>query len=110
MKKLFLYFFLFLISFALIQCNNAGQEKPNEVIQTKDTLITKDTVSKSAVSAQSEITCPKCNYKKLELLPTEFCLLKYTCGSCKTTLHPKKGDCCVFCSYGTHKCPSMQEE
>ena len=93
-----------------MQCSNAGQEKLNEVTQAKDTLITKNTVSKSAVSAQSEITCPKCNYKKLETLPTEFCLLKYTCDSCKATLHPKKGDCCVFCSYGTHNCPSMQEE
>lgn len=58
---------------------------------------------------QSEITCPNCNHKKMETLPTEVCLLKYTCGKCKTDLFPKEGDCCVFCSYGTHKCPSMQD-
>ena len=57
---------------------------------------------------QSEITCPKCNTKKIERMPTDVCLLSYTCQNCKTVLHPKEGDCCVFCTYGTHKCPSKQ--
>jgi hypothetical protein len=30
--------------------------------------------------------------------------------SCKTLLRPKPGDCCVFCSYGSVKCPPMQSE
>lgn len=110
MKKTFYYITLFIISFVLIQCSSAEQENKTEVIATKDSITAKDSISKTSVSTQSEITCPKCNYKKVETLPTEFCLLKYTCDSCKIILHPKKGDCCVFCSYGTHKCPSMQEE
>jgi len=28
---------------------------------------------------------------------------------CGTTLTPKAGDCCIFCSYGTVKCPPLQE-
>jgi hypothetical protein len=69
----------------------------------------KDSTEKTGKSETSEITCPKCGYKKVELLPTEVCQLTYTCGKCAAVLYPKKGDCCVFCTYGDHKCPSMQE-
>jgi hypothetical protein len=58
---------------------------------------------------KSTITCPKCGYKKLELLPTEICLLKYKCEKCGAILRPKEGDCCVYCTYGDYKCPSMQD-
>lgn len=56
------------------------------------------------------ITCPHCQYSKMELLPTEVCQIKYTCSNCDKVITPKDGDCCVFCSYGSHKCPSMQIE
>lgn len=59
-------------------------------------------------STISEITCPTCGFKKVESLPTDKCVLKYTCTKCQTILSNKKGDCCVFCSYGNHKCPSKQ--
>ncbi len=68
----------------------------------------KDCCKKPEISTTSEITCPKCGHKKVETLPTEVCQLAYTCESCKTVMHPKDGDCCVFCSYGDHKCPSKQ--
>ena len=57
---------------------------------------------------QSEITCPKCGNKKTETMPTDVCVLKYTCEKCKADLTPKNGDCCIFCSYGSVKCPSKQ--
>ncbi|WP_346771482.1 GDCCVxC domain-containing (seleno)protein [Caballeronia mineralivorans] len=28
---------------------------------------------------------------------------------CKTALRSKPGDCCVYCSYGTNECASMQQ-
>lgn len=62
------------------------------------------------VSKTSEITCPYCGHKKVESLPTEVCQIKYNCENCKKTILPKDGDCCVYCSYGTHKCPSMQKD
>lgn len=65
---------------------------------------------KDEASLTSDITCPKCGYKKTETVPTDVCLIKYSCEKCKTVLFPKDGDCCVFCSYGTHKCPSKQGE
>jgi hypothetical protein len=64
--------------------------------------------AKASSSLQCEMTCPDCGHKKIELMPTDVCQLKYTCDSCKAELRPKDGDCCVFCSYGSHKCPSMQ--
>ena len=63
---------------------------------------------KTEISGQSEITCPKCGFKKKETMPTDVCLLKYTCTGCRAELLPKEGDCCVFCTYGTEKCPSKQ--
>jgi hypothetical protein len=57
---------------------------------------------------QSIITCPNCGYKKEETMPTNACQIFYECEKCKTVLRPKREDCCVYCSYGTVKCPSKQ--
>ena len=54
----------------------------------------------------SEITCPKCGHMKTEIMPTEVCVIRYTCEGCKEELTPKGTDCCVFCSYGSKPCPS----
>ncbi|WP_347159371.1 GDCCVxC domain-containing (seleno)protein [Pontibacter chitinilyticus] len=57
---------------------------------------------------QSTITCPDCGYKKEETMPTDACQYFYECENCKKVLKPKQGDCCVYCSYGTVKCPPIQ--
>jgi hypothetical protein len=54
----------------------------------------------------STLTCPACGTKSTEVMPTDACLHYFQCPGCATMLHPKPGDCCVFCSYGTEKCPS----
>jgi hypothetical protein len=59
-------------------------------------------------SEVSQITCPSCGFKKIETMPTDICLLTYTCTKCGKEMHPRNGDCCVFCTYGDHKCPSKQ--
>lgn len=59
---------------------------------------------------ESVITCPRCGFRKEEAMPTEACQFFYECAGCKTLLRPKPGDCCVFCSYGTVKCPPKQQE
>lgn len=56
----------------------------------------------------STITCPKCGHKKEEEMPTDACQFFYECEHCKTILKPQKGDCCVYCSYGSIPCPSIQ--
>ena len=57
---------------------------------------------------QSIITCPACGYLQEETMPINACQYFYECLSCNTWLKPKQGDCCVYCSYGTVKCPSIQ--
>ncbi len=57
---------------------------------------------------ESVITCPKCGHRKREKTPTDTCQFFYECAACGALLRPKSGDCCVFCSYGSEKCPPKQ--
>ncbi|WP_118974270.1 GDCCVxC domain-containing (seleno)protein [Taibaiella koreensis] len=57
----------------------------------------------------SIITCPECGFSKEEEMSIDSCRYFYDCESCKTILKPFTGDCCVFCSYGTVKCPPIQQ-
>ncbi|RZI40095.1 hypothetical protein EGT07_24890 [Herbaspirillum sp. HC18] len=57
---------------------------------------------------KSVITCPECGYGKEETMPTDVCQFYYECESCKTLLRPKTDDCCVYCSYGSVRCPPVQ--
>ena len=57
---------------------------------------------------ESVLTCPMCGHSNLETMPTDACRWFYTCLHCQATLHPKAGDCCVFCSYGSVPCPPIQ--
>lgn len=60
------------------------------------------------VVLQSTLTCPACGHVKKESMPMAACQWFYECEGCHALLRPKAGDCCVFCSYGTNKCPPMQ--
>ncbi|MFY9153249.1 MAG: GDCCVxC domain-containing (seleno)protein [Prolixibacteraceae bacterium] len=42
-------------------------------------------------------------------MPTDTYSFFYECPNCKTVLKPKPGDCCLFCSYGSVKCPPVQQ-
>jgi hypothetical protein len=63
---------------------------------------------KRRVVLESEITCPKCGTRRVEKMPEDACQFFYECGGCRVLLRPKPGDCCVFCSYGSVKCPPMR--
>ena len=58
----------------------------------------------------SVLTCPQCGHAKLETMPTDACQFFYECEGCKRMLRPLAGDCCVFCSYGSVKCPPVQAQ
>lgn len=58
----------------------------------------------------STIKCPSCGHLSREEMPTDSCLYFYECGGCSNVIRPLPGDCCVFCSYGTHKCPPKTAE
>lgn len=69
----------------------------------------KNVMQKSTkVELLSTITCPNCRFQKKETMPTNACQFFYECENCKSLLKPKDGDCCVYCSYGTIKCPPIQ--
>lgn len=59
---------------------------------------------------ESALTCPRCDHVKSEIMPTDACQYFYECVQCNTLLRPKPGDCCVFCSYGSIKCPPIQAQ
>ncbi len=61
----------------------------------------------SEVVLESVLTCPHCGFAKSEIMPTDACQFYYECGNCKALLRQKPGDCCVFCSFGSIKCPSI---
>lgn len=61
------------------------------------------------IITQSTITCPRCGHQKDEEMPVDACMYFYPCEQCQALLKPLPGDCCVFCSYGTVKCPPVQQ-
>jgi hypothetical protein len=63
-----------------------------------------------AVEAQlrSVLTCPACGAASEEQMPMDACIYFYECRQCHTVLRPLDGDCCVFCSFGSVKCPPIQ--
>lgn len=65
--------------------------------------------SENPFIAHSTITCPECGHQSKDLMPTDACQFFYDCKGCGVVLRPKKGDCCVYCSYGDVACPPIQE-
>jgi hypothetical protein len=64
---------------------------------------------KNKIEDYSIITCPNCGHTKEEKMPTDACQFFYECEDCGEVLKPKPGDCCVYCSYGSVKCPPVQQ-
>ncbi|MCJ9723887.1 hypothetical protein MOV66_22745 [Agrobacterium sp. SHOUNA12C] len=64
----------------------------------------------SPIILESVLTCPHCGFAKRETMPTDACQFYYQCSNCKVVLRPKPGDCCVFCSFGSAKCPPVQQQ
>jgi hypothetical protein len=54
------------------------------------------------------LICPHCAHVTRETMPADACMFFYECKGCKALLSPLPGDCCVFCSYGSVKCPPVQ--
>ncbi len=54
------------------------------------------------------LTCPECGHRKKEQMPVDACQFFYDCEDCGARLKPKRGDCCVYCSYADMPCPPIQ--
>jgi hypothetical protein len=63
-----------------------------------------------AVERFSVFTCPQCGTARREEMPADACQYFYECASCHAILKPRNGDCCVYCSYGSVKCPPKQRD
>jgi len=59
---------------------------------------------------QSVLTCPHCGFVSVEIMPADACVFFHDCAGCHARLRPKPGDCCIFCSYGSIKCPPVQQQ
>lgn len=88
--------------------SKSNSEKQSIVSPDKPETNPQNASDGETIALTSNITCPKCGFTAKEKMPTEVCQIAYTCKKCKTTMNPKEGDCCVFCTYGDHKCPSKQ--
>lgn len=62
-----------------------------------------------AVELRSTLTCLDCGYEQTSTMPTDACQYYYDCKGCGKILKPQRGDCCVYCSYGTVPCPPVQQ-
>lgn len=62
------------------------------------------------VELESLVTCPECGHQEQELMEPDACIVVYDCDGCGSTLRPREGDCCVFCSFGSVPCPPIQVE
>ena len=56
----------------------------------------------------SVVTCPICRSQREEVMSPVTAVLTYECRFCHEVLRPRPGDHCVFCSYGSMKCPPAQ--
>ncbi|MFZ1322080.1 MAG: GDCCVxC domain-containing (seleno)protein [Ignavibacteria bacterium] len=65
---------------------------------------------KTSLILISDITCPECGFTNEEKMSENSCLWFYECTHCKIMIKPLDGDCCVFCSYGSEKCPPVQAD
>jgi copper chaperone CopZ len=86
---------------------DANDKKADKKAYNKLVLLAQ-TAKYGKVTFISIITCPECGFSREENMPDNACMHFYKCHSCGMLLKPKQGDCCVFCSYGTVKCPSKQ--
>jgi len=60
------------------------------------------------ITRESVLTCPHCGGATVEEMDLESCRFFHECAQCHVLVRPKTGDCCVFCSYGSVKCPPVQ--
>lgn len=57
---------------------------------------------------QTVIKCPHCGYFQMETMPDDVCVIAWQCPGCGRIARPGKADCCVYCAYGSERCPPAQ--
>ncbi len=62
----------------------------------------------AGIVRDSVVTCPTCKNTVQEKMSSESLKRIFHCPVCLTWLSPKKGDHCIYDSYGSVKCPVIQ--
>ncbi len=60
------------------------------------------------VQGDCVLTCPCCQHKSQEKMSSENLKRIYHCPICLAWLSTKKGDHCIYDSYGSVRCPAIQ--
>lgn len=84
----------------IIRADQSGARRADRMHETAQAA--------SPLVLDSTITCPSCGSVTRVHMPTDACQFFWECPSCGTLLRPKRGDCCVFCSWGDVPCPPTQ--
>ncbi|PYU99007.1 MAG: hypothetical protein DMG10_26570 [Acidobacteria bacterium] len=64
--------------------------------------------AETPIVVEAVLTCPHCGKQSREVMPTDACLCFWDCRGCGARLRPKPSHCCVFCTYGSVRCPPIQ--
>jgi len=60
------------------------------------------------IKLETLLKCPHCGVEQRATMPVSGKKTAHDCRYCYKTIQAKEGSCCVFCSYGLHKCPESQ--
>ncbi len=59
---------------------------------------------------ETVIKCPHCGVEQQATMTLTGKKIAHDCRFCNQTMYAKKGECCVFCSFGAIKCLGTQEK
>ena len=65
--------------------------------------------SSHEINLKTVITCQSCGMAEEIMMHPKLPEQKFVCKKCSAELLAQAGECCVFCSYGSVKCPPIQE-
>jgi hypothetical protein len=54
------------------------------------------------------ITCPACGYQQIVTMEAFAQRTLWPCPACGSTLRPRPGEHCIYCSFASLPCPSVQ--
>jgi hypothetical protein len=56
----------------------------------------------------STLTCPNCGHHTEFQMPVHASKKFFECPHCKTSFSSKEDECCIFCTFGSVRCPATQ--
>ena len=61
------------------------------------------------INLKTVITCKNCGTSEEVMMHAKLPEQKFICKRCTAELSARADECCVYCSYGSVKCPPVQE-